>query len=146
MATHHLAPKLNGSALILSSTTVTLPSGFDSMAASTQGRSPSSAMENTGSGSTLQQPLLSPRASSLQHVEVMERLKQLMAWQERQKASLLKQQQEQIMQLHQQHQVSEQQWEMENGELCTIKGVEIKFEASACSVILFCRPSGPCNL
>jgi hypothetical protein len=41
---------------------------------------------------------LSPRASS-QHVEVMERLKQLMAWQEKQKASLLRQQQEQIMQL-----------------------------------------------
>lgn len=46
--------------------------------------------------------LLAMGASSLQQVEVMERLKQLMAWQERQKASLLRQQQEQIMQLHEQ--------------------------------------------
>ena len=45
-------------------------------------------------------PLLS---SSLQQVEVMERLKQLMAWQERQKASLLRQQQEEIIRLHAQH-------------------------------------------
>jgi len=37
--------------------------------------------------------------------EMMKRLEQLMAWQERQKASLLKQQQEEIVWLCQQHQV-----------------------------------------
>lgn len=40
--------------------------------------------------------------SSVKQAEMLDRLKQLMAWQERQKASLLKQQQEEIIQLHEQ--------------------------------------------
>lgn len=66
------------------------------------------AEKNMGSGGVSPlQPLLAVGASSHQQMEVMERLKQLMAWQEKQKASLFRQQQEQIMQLHKQHQVSE---------------------------------------
>lgn len=100
----------------------TMSPAFNSMATTyktAQERSPpvSAAGTEENPGDILLQPLLSPRATSLQHVEVMERLKQLMAWQDRQKASLLRQQQEQIMQLHQRHHVSEQQLEKGDGKL-----------------------------
>ena len=62
--------------------------------------------EENGAVGSRTAPLLS---SSLQQVEVMERLKQLMAWQERQKASLLRQQQEEIIRLHSQHLNTQQQ-------------------------------------
>ena len=56
----------------------------------------------------LQTPALqSLGTSSVKQAEMMARLQQLMAWQERQKASLLKQQQEEIMRLHRIHQVSD---------------------------------------
>ena len=50
------------------------------------------------------QSLLSP---ALKQAEMVSRLQQLMAWQERQKATLFRQQQEEIMRLHRLHHVSE---------------------------------------
>lgn len=50
--------------------------------------------------------LLSPSLGVARQAEMVERLRQLMAWQERQKASLLRQQQEEIIRLHRQSQES----------------------------------------
>lgn len=104
MATRQLVPSLTPG--------VSFPAAFSSMA--TTFDAPQERISATDKNVP---PLL---ASSLQQVEVMERLQQLMAWQERQKASLLRQQQEQIMQLHKQHQGSKHKTiQLESGEqLC----------------------------
>ena len=60
--------------------------------------------------------LLSPGVSSLRQEGMVSRLQQLMAWQERQKASLLRQQQEEIMRLHRLQQASYQA-EQEHGKV-----------------------------
>ncbi len=58
---------------------------------------------HTGESSQPLPPLLPPSLGARQ-AEMVERLRQLMAWQERQKAFLLKQQQEEIIRLHRQGQ------------------------------------------
>ena len=54
-------------------------------------------------------PTIHALSPSLQQIEVMERLKELMAWQERQKANLFRQQQEEIRRLQKQRQIPGQQ-------------------------------------
>ena len=55
-------------------------------------------------GSSQSAALLSPSLGAARQAEMVERLRQLMAWQERQKASLLRQQQEEIIRIHRQSQ------------------------------------------
>lgn len=72
------------------------------------------AMATLGGGASEEESgrsLLSSSSSSLKQVEVMERLRQLMAWQERQRANLLRQQEEEINLLQREHQAPRQNGE-----------------------------------
>lgn len=109
MTTHELAP----SVLTRSSGMST----FSSMATSSSGPPVSlPRMENVRSG-YVPQPLLSVGPSSAKQVEMMDRLKQLLAWQEKQKSSLLRQQQEEIIRLRQQ---GSKNLVQDNGELHSV--------------------------
>ena len=65
--------------------------------------SPSRAGDSLDAGASQPPPLI-PSMGAAKQAEMMDRLRQLMAWQEKQKASLLRQQQEEISRLHRQSQ------------------------------------------